>query len=394
LIHYKRRHRPLRIGIDATGFHGPTTGIENYIICIIQGLLQIDKVNEYIIYWRNEIPQEVTHQTKNVRFEVVTFLNRKLFQQIRIPVLSIKDRLDVLLFPGNTLSLICFCPVVLTIHDLFPLVINAHMPKYHRNRVIGKLNGYYWKFINRAGCKIADRLISVSESTKHDLMKICLVPEKKISVIHEGVSEIYKRINDPKLIKDFKNKYGINYDYVLCVGTGPYKNLQGSLMSLYYLKRDGIRIKLIITGPKTRVRNDVFKLIKKLEIEEDVIFTGFFPQEDMVFLYNLAKVLLFPSYYEGFGVPILEAFACGTPVIAANVGSLPEVAGNAAILVDPYDPEEIAFHLKRILSDQNLRNRMVEKGQIQVKRFSWNEVAKTTLKVLEDVGYESENYNG
>lgn len=376
----------MKIGIDATGLYGPRTGVENYIINIINSLLTIDNENKYIIYCRDEIPKEIKHRPPNVTFKILTFYNRKIFQQTRLPVINYFDSTDLMFYPGNSISLICPCRSVLTIHDIFPFVISDYIPKYHPINFFASINTLYWKWIDKIGCLIADKLIAVSNSTKNDVAKVFSVPEDKITVIHEGVSEEFEKINNINVIKGFRKRYDINDKFILCPGTSTYKNLQGSLKAFLHVKRkQNSSLKLVIIGPKERIRDDIFRLISESNLQHEAIFLGFFPQKDLPLLYNAAELLLFPSFYEGFGIPVLEAFSCGTPVIASNVASLPEIAGDAAILVDPYNPLEIAFQLEKVLEDKSLRERMILKGLKQVCRFSWEDAARKTLKIFEQM---------
>ncbi len=377
----------MKIGIDATGVLGLKTGIEYYIINITKHLLKIDKQNNYTIYCRNEIPSEFETQNQNTTFKILKFRNRKIFQQTRFPIINASDKIELMFFPGNSFSLFCPCKFLLTIHDIFPYVISDYLPKYNNDARIDRMNTYYWKWMSRWGCSKSEKVIAVSESTKNDIIRIFSENPAKISVIHEAVAESFYSVRDKKCLDTFKKKYNLPEKYILCVGTGTHKNIQGSIKAFRTLKqKKHSTLKLIITGATSNIRNEVFDWIKAKKMQDEVILWGYFPAEDLNLLFNAAELLLFPSFYEGFGLPVLEAFACGLPIIASKVSALPEIAGDAAILLDPHNNEEISFQLERVLSDQKLRKSMISKGFLQVARFTWENSAQKTSALINEIG--------
>lgn len=376
----------MRIGIDATGLYGPLTGVENYIVNIVDNLLQIDKHNDYIIYFRNDIPRGLEFRNDNATFRPSRFLNRKLFQQTRLPFLIYSDSPDVMFFPGNSLSLVCPCSTVLTIHGLQSFVIPPHMmPKSQR------LSRVYWKWMTQIGCAKATKIITVSASTKSEIIGALNIGDDKVDSIHHAAAEHFQEI-DRNAARGQLRQFGINDEFVLCVGTLKYKNIDRCIKAFHHVKKQGhTSLKLVIAGSKTEIGDDVFELAKRLEIYSDIIFLDYFAHEDLPLLYSAAEVFLFPSLYEAFGIPILEAFACGTPVITSNITSLPEVAGDAGVLVDPYNWREVATALERVLSDQSLRDLLRRKGHERVKQFSWQQSAVQTLSILEEAGNASKH---
>lgn len=235
-----------------------------------------------------------------------------------------------------------------------------------------------------------DRVIAVSKATQRDVQKYFKTSPERIDVVHEGVD--LNKFSSGRNVADlewFRKKYQLPGRYILCVGTHGYKNLNGSLKAFNIVKqRVKNHIKLVIAGSKRSVRNEIFKLVEQLELEDDIIFTGFFPDKDLNNLYRCAELLLFPSFYEGFGLPVLEAFACGIPVVSSKMGSLPEVGGKAALFVDPNNYEEIASAVIRILNDKSFRENKRQQGLEQVNKFSWERAARSTLKVFEKLQFE------
>ncbi|VAX31452.1 hypothetical protein MNBD_NITROSPIRAE01-2294 [hydrothermal vent metagenome] len=300
----------MKIGVDATGVFGPKTGIEHYIVHITKHLLEIDHRNEYTIYCRNEIPSELEPRAKNVLFKVLEFRNRKIFQQTHLPIMNTCDKIDLMFFPGNSFSLFCPCKFILTIHDIFPYVIADYLPKYNSDAHIDRVNTYYWKGMSRWGCSKSNKVIAVSESTKNDIVRVFSADHDKISVVHEAVTGSFHPVRNENRLNEFKKKYALPEKYVLCVGTGTHKNVQGSIKAFQKLKKQKrSTLKLIITGSKSNIRNEVLDLIQTTKIQNQVMLWGYFPAKDLNLLFNTAELLLFPSFYEGFGLPVLEAFA-------------------------------------------------------------------------------------
>jgi len=205
--------------------------------------------------------------------------------------------------------------------------------------------------------------------------------------VYSGWDERMQPVEDEATIEGVKARYHIRGEYVLYVGTlQPRKNLGRLLEAVALLRKEARRGEapsLIIAGRKGWLYDPVFQQVERLGLEGEVVFPGYVPQEDLPALLSGARLFVFPSLYEGFGLPVLEAMACGTPVVCSNVSSLPEVAGDAALLVDPLDVEGMAEAMNRLLQDEGLRAELVERGYRQVRRFSWERCARATLAVLE-----------
>ncbi len=377
----------MKIGIDATGLYGDRTGVENYIANVVSNLLIIDQQNTYVVYCKNELPTEFDPNIPNCDYIVATTGNRKIYQQLGLPLRVVRDKIDIMFYPSSCMPLISPAKKVVTVHDVFPFVIPENRPKYHvSSSLLSTINYGYWKYIMWATCKKADHLIAVSRTTQRDVVKTINVPMQKIDVIGEGISPQFLQNIDPAAVTRFKSKKTFSTPYILCVGTGTYKNIQGSVNAFFDLKSGGYYdLELVITGPKSRVIEKVFKMVEQSKFADQIHFTGYFPEEEMPLLYKSASVLLFPSFYEGFGLPVLEAFACGLPAIVSNVGSLPEVAGDAALYVDPNDHKDIARKVEILLNDSTLYQEQVCKGYIQSENFTWRSTAEQILELLTKV---------
>jgi glycosyltransferase involved in cell wall biosynthesis len=387
----------MRIGIDATAIwgieKGLLTGMMIYTVNIIDRLLKIDQENYYYIYCRDRIPHQLRAiDSPRVNFRQLRSRKRKILQQVKLPFSVNADGLDLMFFPYHSASIFNPCKFVVTIHDLHPFVIPKQFHQIHTiahrgNYLLSKINKLYWEQILKISARKADKVIAVSNATKKDLVDIFKIPEKKIAVVHEAVNHnIYNQDNHEEDLNTFRQKYQLFDKYILCVGTHSYKNLEGIVRSFHIVaNKFPDHLKLIVAGNTDYIGKEIFELVDDLSLSNKVIFTGFFPIEDLKCLYQCAELFLFPSFYEGFGLPVLEAFACGTPVVTSKKGSLPEVAGEAALLVDPCDPEDIASSVLKLLADKSLREEKRQLGLKQIEKFSWDDAARKTLEVFSQV---------
>ncbi len=366
---------------------GEKTGIGRYTENLIQGLASCDEVNAYLLYcfffksFRQKVAgislpdgERFSFVAKNIPGVVLRYLwNAEIFK-----IDKLIGNVDILLLPELEIPPVNHEKIVSVIHDVIPLVSE----KWHTRgsaRIIGK-------FIKRAVNK-ADMVITVSNHTKQDLIQVTGIKEEKVRVTHEGICPFYRKMVSMDCNGLLKRKYGIEDRFILFTGTiEPRKNL-AALFKAYSLLKNERKVphKLIVVGKKGWMYKEIFETVNRLGISEDVLFTGYVPDEELVLFYNTADLFVYPSFYEGFGLPPLEAMACGTPVITSNTSSLPEVVGDAGIMVDPHDVNGLASAMERVLYDEALRERMTADGLERAKLFSQENMARATLKVLEDV---------
>lgn len=391
------------IGFDGSrSFVKDKTGTENYAFQLLKQLAQIDKTNEYIIYLRPGNEYEKKEWPDNFEFKLLNY--PRLWTQLGLALQSFIDKLDVLFVPSHTLPLIRNpkLKTVMTVHDLGA----EYLPGMHQLK-----QRLYLGLMTKIQLKTATKLIAVSEATKKDLVSKIGINPNNIEVVYEGLNsnsmisnEIDKKMNDiekgDQIIINSKPLY--QNRYFLFVGTiQPRKNLSRLIHAyagflnvcsqLHSNKNDSSSNvsekipKLVLAGGKGWLSDEIFALPKQLGIEEHVIFTGRVSDTDLNRLYENALAFTFPSLFEGFGLPVLEAFNAKIPVITSNNSSLPEVAGDAAILVDPYKTEDIMLALIKLYNDKALQNELVKKGTEQLKKFSWRKCAEETLAVLEKI---------
>jgi glycosyltransferase involved in cell wall biosynthesis len=243
---------------------------------------------------------------------------------------------------------------------------------------------------------MATRIIADSEATCLDLIRHYHIQEHKITVVYPGCDRSLAPVTDRELLTSVRARYRLAHSYLLYVGTlHPRKNLVRLIEAFAFLTasldaetKDGASpLQLVLAGQKGWLYDDILAQVRKLGLTERVRLTGYLPPADLPALLSGARAFVFPSLYEGFGLPVLEAMACGTPVICSNVSSLPEVAGDAALLVDPLDVDALAAALEQVVVDPELRRALVERGFRQAARFSWRRCARETLQVLEEAGF-------
>jgi glycosyltransferase involved in cell wall biosynthesis len=279
---------------------------------------------------------------------------------------------DVLFVPAHVLPLLRPRRSVVTIHDLGYL----HFPEAHPT-----LQRWYLDLSTRWNARVAAHVIADSQATKDDLIKHYHTPAEKITVAYPGLDPQLKRIDD---VAATLTRYGFDGEYILTIGTlQPRKNLSRLIEAYGRSKLPSRDVRLAIAGKKGWLYDDLSKRAKQIGLVDRVLFLGYVSDEDKAALLSGACAFVFPSLYEGFGFPVIEAMACGAPVVCSNTSSLPEVAGDAALLLDPLDVDALTIALDRIVSDDELRKSLIERGYAQARRFTWQACARTVLDVLE-----------
>lgn len=396
------------IGFDGSrAFQGKRTGTENYSYQLLKNLAKIDRVNQYIVYLRPSClsgTQGLALQSwpRNFQFKEINW--PRLWTQGGLALQTFKDPLDVLFVPAHTLPLIRKpgLKTVVTVHDLG----SEYLPAMHQLK-----QRAYLGFMQKVQLTGVSKIIAVSKATKEDLVKRIGIDPRKISVVYEGYDKEnfqFSKISESQasLIFNFQKKqtlkkYNLMYqNYFLFVGTvQPRKNLERLIRAFSaHLRGEGVRwnkahlggVTLVIAGSRGWLSDEIYRLPKKLGIEEKVKFLGYVPEQDLPALYSGAIALTFPSLFEGFGLPILEAQACGCPVLTSSVSSMPEVGGGAAVYVDPYRIDDIVKGMERVQrahteSGEGYRVQLIQKGFENVKKFSWEKCARETLEVLENI---------
>jgi len=373
----------MRIGIDASRATVPRrTGTESYARRLTQALLEQGSGHDLILYFRDSPALELFPAGGGVR-RVIPF--PRLWTHVRLAwELLTQPRPDVLFIPAHVLPLIHPLPSVVTVHDLG----YRHFPDAHP-----LMQRVYLDWSTRFSARAATHLIADSEATKNDLIRFYNIPAEKITVIYPGRDESLQPV-DPSPIRA---KYHLPEEYILHVGTlQPRKNLLRLIEAWHSfvlrpsssVLRPPSSVALVLAGRPGWLSAPILAKARAVPAGR-IRLLDYVPDEDLAGLYSGARAFVFPSLYEGFGFPVLEAMACGTPVICSNTSSLPELAGDAALLVDPTDTEALAATVIRVLSEPDRRAALIEKGFEQVKKFSWEKAARETMGVLEKVMRDS-----
>jgi glycosyltransferase involved in cell wall biosynthesis len=375
----------MHIGIDAHAIGARQAGNETYIGNLIKSLAEVDGDNRYTLYLANA--EAAAHWRAGFTRQYPNFDVRLLpppTPLVRVPValeLELRLRPVDVLHVQFTAPLFCPVPVIATIHDL----AFEHMPETFTRR--GSLQ---LKFTVRRTAKRAARIATVSEYSRQDLIKTYKLPPEKVVVTHNGIGPIFSpQPASSAEAQKLHHRFGIERDFILAVGSlQPRKNLVRLIRAYAKLRsrQDGFNHQLVIVGRKLWLADEIFAEAKRQEWGRDVILTGYVPDEDLPAFYRAARAFVYPSLFEGFGIPPLEAMACGTPVVTSNTSSLPEVAGDAALLINPYDEQDLASALIRIVNDEKLRALLRERGFVQSKKFTWRNAAEKTLQLYRETG--------
>lgn len=372
------------IAIDATIIREEITGTGFYITNLINGLIKIDNSNTYYIFGDEKFLKRHLKTEKN-NFKIVhkRFKNRiirVLWEYFILPLELKKLKVEILHSPNYITPLMKLgFKVILTIHDLTFLLFADKYPVTKR-LLFGRMINIY--------IKISDKIIAVSENTKKDILRFFTIPENKISVTYESYPEYYNEYIDSKNAKEHLKKYGIKKEFILYVGMiEPRKNILALLKAFIQLDKE-LDLDLVIVGKKGWYYSEIENFIASVEIEKlnnNIIFTGYIHEDELKYFYRSALVFVYPSLYEGFGLPPLQAMACGVPVITSNISSLPEVVGEAAVQINPESITEIVKNVKLVYNNKDFREILIEKGLKRAKLFNLEKIAENTLNIYKNI---------
>ena len=370
----------MKIGIITDFVDGKLGGIGTYTYNLIKNLNRIDKENQYTLihYMRDEseiythnnniiIPRSPHYRGSGIIWRYVN-LPRHLKTCRDLDIVHDPYEIGPLSYkmPFSKITTICDLTPV-----LFPHTFNLATVMLHKVFLKRTLND-------------VSKIVTISHSTKRDLIHYFKIPDEKITVTHLAANENFRPMPESE-VDAFRDKYNICYPYILYVGTlEPRKNIPNLITAFSSLKKAGYPHKLIITGKPGWKYEKIFETVRSLKLESEVIFMGRLSDKELPYIYNGAELFVYPSLYEGFGLPPLEAMACGTPVITSNSSSLPEVVGDAGITVDPYNVNMLASAMRDVITNSELRENMIEQGKDRAKRFNWESTARRTLSVYEE----------
>lgn len=374
----------MRIAIDGRIIF--RRGVGRYTANLVQNLIEVSKQDEFFVYLDKNSVLTDFMRSKNLKFIRLNSANPLFYEQHELPKAAMKDRCEILHCTDNKLPVFSAKfkgKKIVTIHDTMfvrPLSMAIAKPTLKQRAMDA-----YLKYTIPASAKIADEVITVSEYSKSDIVKRMNVKPEKISVVTEGVEPKYRQMGENKKTETVKERFGITKPFILMTAASDLrKNFDRAVEAFNIFNNlTEYKYQLVITslGPDELKTTKISEKIKELNLDKYVSLTGYISDDEMIALYNSALFFLFPSIWEGFGLQVLEAFACGTPVICANTTSLGEVAGDAAMNIDPYSVEDITRAMTELEKSEAKRQQLREKGFKQLEKFSWKEAAVKTLEI-------------
>lgn len=378
----------MHIAIDARFASGQKTGVGKYTFNLIKAVSKSMDENELHLFV-NERLEKI--ESTNIQFHHTGVTpemhpQQELWENIYLPLSLKRNKINIFHSPAFFLPL--FTPgtkKIVTIHDLAVFKFPETFPFRFSN---------YLQFMIKLSVKSADKIIAVSNFVKDEIINILKVEPDKITVIYEGIDEMIKgqgshcreALQREVGVDNFKETRVLTHGFILYTGTiEPRKNIINIIKSFNILKDKGLPYKLVLAGKKGWLSETIFEEVKRSRFKDDIILTGYIPDEELKLYYSACDVFVYPSLYEGFGLPPLEAMACGAPVVVSDIPVFRETLSESALFINPESPQEMADGIVRVLNDDNLRRNLKKKGDEQVKKFSWERTATETLETYKKV---------
>ena len=371
----------MRIAIDLRKLHDH--GIGTYIRNLVRYLARLDHETEYILLCRPPDCGLTAELGENFRAVPANALPYSIREQVQLPLQLTRERVDLFHAPHYVLPTLAPCRSVVTIHDCIHLMFPQYLPN--------RLAYAYARSILWTASRRASRVMTVSEASKRDIVQFLGIPGDRVVIIPNGIDERFNTPPNEEEVARVRARYQLDAPFVLYVGNvKPHKNLERLIDAFYRVRQElGDDLRLLLIGDDISKYATFRRAVHRYQLHKYVRFLGFVPDETLAVLYRLAHVFAFPSLYEGFGLPPLEAMASGTPVVTSNVSSLPEVVGDAALLVDPYDPAAIAAAIRRVLTEPGLSADLRRRGLERAREYSWERSVKRIRQIYGEVAVES-----
>jgi len=369
----------MRIGIEAQRLFRPKKhGMDVVALELIKNLQQIDKKNSYVVFVRKDADDYVIKESQNLEIDKLTSLTYFDWEQVKLKKSLGSKKIDLLHCTANTAPLSLNIPFIVTIHDIIYLEKIDFKGTAYQN-----LGNIYRRFIVPRIAKKADLILTVSNYERQNIIERLGLPEKRVQVLYNGVSEIFNTNYSEHELNAFRKKYNVPKNYIMFLGnTAPKKNTANVIRAYVeycLVEKDGVP--MVLLDYKKEL---VVKLLQELRAQtliDKFIFPGYVPHNQIPLMYNAASLFLYPSLRESFGLPILEAMACGTPVITSNTSSMPEIAGDAAKQINPFNCSEIAQAILGLMQSKSCQESYSEKGLEHVKNFTWKASAEKLLSI-------------
>jgi len=382
----------MKIGIEGQRlFRKKKHGMDMVALELIRNLQHIDHENEYFIFVKPDEDDSVLKETANfkiIKLEGGSYLQ---WEQFALPNAARETGCEILHCTSNTAPINCTIPLVVTLHDII------YMESSYLRILTGSATSYqkfgnaYRKLVIPRIIKKSRKIITVSHFEKNRIGEFFgMKGDPRLTAVYNGVSEHFKPVTDQLEISRVKEKYHLPDHFFFFLGnTDPKKNTKGTLKAFSdFIKQTGSDHKLVMLDYDRSELEKILNEIGDLSLLERIVLTGYVVNTDLPAIYSQSQVFLYPSLRESFGIPMLEAMACGVPVITSNTSSMPEVAGNGALIIDPFKPEEITDAIIQILNNQTMREELIENGFKQAAKFSWKAMAESVLEIYREIGHE------
>ncbi len=370
----------MRIGIEAQRlFREKKHGLEIVALELIRHLQVVDKVNEYVVFVRADVDNTCIQETSNFKIVQISAGSFPEWEQVKLPRAIKKEKIELLHCTANTAPLFTSVPIVLTLHDIIFLEETKILGNYYQN--IGNI---YRRIILRSVIKKIKQVITVSNTEKTQILNHLKIEPSKVLVVYNAVDGAFRKMEAEKL-DDVVLHYNLPKEFILFFGNSAHKKNCIETIKGYieYAQFDDLpKLPLIIAGAfEDYIQTIINQLDPPSSIRAMIITIGYIPFKEQPIIYNAARLFLYTSTRESFGLPILESMACGTPVITSQISSMPEVAEDAAHMVDPHDKSSIAQGILKILTDTDYEKRLIEKGYVRAQKFNWNNTAKQLVQI-------------
>lgn len=368
----------MRIGVEGRTLQGRRYGVARYLVNLLRNLVEIDDQNEYIVYVREEI-EPLGFESERLRVKLLRGVGPSLaWRHLQLPLQMRKDRIDLHFSPSYFIPMIEVCPSVVVVHDL---TFRVH-PEWFRRDWRMRFDDIFWHKVRKAS-----HILTVSEHSKSDIVRFLKVDPDRVTSTPEAADERFRVVEDRDAVNAARERYGMPPGFIFTVGSiHTRRNLERLIQSMAVAREiTGSAPSLLIMGAKDASFSDPVEITGTAErcgLTENVRHVEYVTEEDLLHLYNACGLFAYPSLYEGFGLPVIEAMACGAPVVCSNVTSIPEVAGDAALYFNPEDTDEMGKAIARALTDTALRKRLSEAGRKRAATFSWRHTAEETLAVF------------
>lgn len=378
----------MKIGIEVQRlFRKERFGIETSALELIHELHKLKTKHSIVVLTKKGTNQNLFKGCEEFKVRPVAGKIFIDFEQFFLPLAAWNEKLDILHCTGNTTPIFCPVPIVQTLHDI---IFMDPIPT--TDSLYQRFGNYYRRFIVPIVTKKSKAIITVSEYEKNRIVERLAIPEKKIHVIHNGINNRFQKNKDESSLAIFSKKYSLPKKYILFIGNNSHRKNPERVLKAYiqYCNKKGpAALPLVTPGLSKEFVTNYLKTVKQGLIQDKFYTPGYIETNDLPLLYSGSALFLFPSLSEGFGMPVLEAMACGVPVITSNTSSLPEIAGDAAKLINPLDAEALANAIEELLENQPLMSELSIRGLRHAEKFRWSTVAEKTMEIYEQVYFSS-----